>query len=206
MLFRKVGIMSSGLFLPRVGGYNIARIGKDRYFVAVNNGNYGACVMNKAEFDQFIAEQKSKGNVKPPVARNAAFALGGLGVLAVAADFLFAKGKHVKSLLGMYSKKDIARNRVESHVVKRKELTDAAITGDINKLVTEGKLKSGDKVGVFKFADLKGKGVDPKALHLQDNAVVMALEDGSVLKIYDTNALNDGAKSLLQKGTLDVVG
>ena len=61
--------MVSSIFLPRVGGYDISKISKDRYSVAVNNGNIGACQMNKEQFNVFIQEQKEKGNVKPPVAK-----------------------------------------------------------------------------------------------------------------------------------------
>ena len=75
--------MVSSIFLPRVGGYDISKISKNRYSVAVNTGNIGACQMNKEQFNIFIKEQKEKGNVKPPVAKVGLLAALGLVVLNI---------------------------------------------------------------------------------------------------------------------------
>ena len=90
--------MVSSIFLPRVGGYDISKISKDRYSVAVNNGNIGACQMNKEQFNVFIQEQKEKGNVKPPVAK-----IGLLATLGLVGLNILTKGKllnSAKSIVG----------------------------------------------------------------------------------------------------------
>lgn len=93
--------MVSNIFLPRVAGHNISRMSKDCYSVSVNNGNLGACVMNKEQLSVFIAEQKEKGNVKPPVAKVgllSALGLIGLNILTRGRLFNGAKGLAQKTL------------------------------------------------------------------------------------------------------------
>jgi len=60
--------MVSSIFLPSVKGYNILKLTNGKYAVSVNNGNMGACQMDKQQFDEFIKEQKEKGNVSAPIA------------------------------------------------------------------------------------------------------------------------------------------
>ena len=43
-----------------VEGYNIHKVGKDKYAVAVNNGKCGACLMNREQLDAFVAEKGGK--------------------------------------------------------------------------------------------------------------------------------------------------
>lgn len=88
--------MASSIFLPRVSGYDINKISRDHYAVSVNNGNIGACVMNKKQFNIFIQDQKEKGNVKPPVAK-----VGLLTTLGLVALNLLTKGRLFKNAKGL---------------------------------------------------------------------------------------------------------
>ncbi len=83
--------MVSNIFLPRVGGHNISKMSKDRYAVTVNNGNCGACMMNREQLSIFIAEQKEKGNVKPPVAK-----VGLLATLGLVGLNILTRGRLLK--------------------------------------------------------------------------------------------------------------
>ncbi|MFI3300989.1 MAG: hypothetical protein R3Y28_06165 [Candidatus Gastranaerophilales bacterium] len=53
------------LSISRVEGYNVKKLDDNKYSIAVNNGNMGARLTDKAGYDQFIKEQTEKGNVKP---------------------------------------------------------------------------------------------------------------------------------------------
>ena len=84
--------------LPRVDGYQISKIEQGKYKIAVNNGNIGAKVLNKAEYDRFMKENKEKGKVKPSWAMVTVFGTLGTAAVAVALDFAISKGKHIKQM------------------------------------------------------------------------------------------------------------
>ncbi len=84
--------------LPRVEGYQISKIEQGKYKVAVNNGNIGAKVLNKAEYDQFMKQNKKDGKVKPSWAMMTVFGTLGTAAIAVTLDFALSKGKHVKQM------------------------------------------------------------------------------------------------------------
>ena len=97
-----------------VDGYNIQKIGKDKYSVAVNNGNCGACVMNRAQLDEFVAEKG--GKIKESSAAKKVI-LGLLAAGAVVAGAVLFKKKDV----AVNTFKNINMNGIKDFAGRAKE-------------------------------------------------------------------------------------
>lgn len=196
-----MSVGSVGFFNPRISGYNISKSSDGMYSVAVNNGNFGACRMNKEQFDNFVNQQKANNNVQPTKANVAVIATVVPILSAIAADILFAKGVHISSLLNKLKGtelKNLAKLRVDSNVVKRNVLKYDDFLADINKLASGAKVKKGEAINVFK-ASAVPKEANFANLGLKDNAVVLAKNDGTILKIYDTSLLDNNMSAALIK-------
>ena len=84
--------------LPRVDGYKISKLKNEKYSVTLDNGNAGAKLLNKNEYDQFMKEKRAEGQVKPSYALLTALVTFGSLATAAILDFAFARGKHVKQI------------------------------------------------------------------------------------------------------------
>ena len=93
--------------LPRVEGYKISKLKHDNYAVSVDNGNVGAKMLNKTEYDQFMREKREEGKVKPSYALMTTLGVFGSLAAATVLDFAFAKGKHVKQVCSKLGLNDL---------------------------------------------------------------------------------------------------
>ena len=126
-----------------VEGYNIRKVGKDKYSVAVNNGNAGACLMNREELDAFVAEKG--GKIKESSAAKKAV-LGLLAAGAVVAAILLSK----KSDVAVEGLKSFKFDGVKEFAGKAKEFAKNAF-----KSAKEGIVKVAK--AVWTFVKEKGK-------------------------------------------------
>lgn len=158
--------------------------------------------LNEQLLDKFIFNKKNQNattqNISnqpkenSTVTKTAGVVVGAL-LSSVLLDVLLAKGEHINTLLNQLKNtnlKNLAKLRVEHNVVKRNMLKFGDFRQDINKMLADNMVKKGECVNVFK-ASCVPKNANFSNLKLGENAVVMAKNDGTILKIYDTKSLSD---------------
>lgn len=151
---------------------------------------------NKAYSNKDIFYKPIKENKAVKYAHWTVEGIGVLALLVYLADCIGLKGRSA----GFLSKslKTLAKSRVDNNVVKRQKLTFGSVTADINNFVKNNTVKKGEAVNVFKAKDVPDA-AGLKNLKLKDNAVVLAKDDGSILKIYDTAKLDNDVAAAVQK-------
>ncbi len=83
--------------IASIPGYNISKVGKDKYAVAVNNGNMGAVLLNKEQVKQLANTYGVPVKEEKSTAKKVATGLVVVGAVAFAAVALRKKGISLKS-------------------------------------------------------------------------------------------------------------